>query len=281
MSFASFRLPLASIFFSWLLISQSWAQTGGSADAYTAATTNMEMRLSAIEDQMRIQTGRFEQLDYALRRLDQALQRLQSDYDVRLAKLESAPAPTLAPKPQETASPMKEEEQTEESDEVVAGTLGSMKMRGGKVTGAVSNPKTPSLPDKPDDYGLTPQEQYDRAFMLLRQADYDKAEKAFGSFIEKNPKDKLTENAQYWHAETFYVRKQYGDAAIAFAKAYERNPQGSKAPDSLLKLAMSLAAVDKTEDACHTLEALKTKYPKAPTTIRARVEQERVRLKCK
>ena len=133
----------------------------------------------------------------------------------------------------------------------VNGTLGALKLQDGQVTGAIDNPQSPPLPATPPDYGLTPQEQYDRAFGLLRQANYDAAEKAFKGFIDKNPNDKLLDNAKYWYAETLYVRGAFYDAAVAFADAYQQNPKGTKAPDSLLKLAMSLGNRNKTAGCLH------------------------------
>ncbi|MFA6279586.1 MAG: tol-pal system protein YbgF [Bdellovibrionales bacterium] len=262
--------------------------------AANAASTGMEMRLSVVEDQMRALTGKVEQIDYAMRRIDTALQKMQSDADARLTKLESVPpaaipaaAPPLLPSASGTPSPYRDEDEPtatgipEPDQAPVSGTLGGVKVRGDKVTGAVAGAKAPPLPAKPADYGLTPQEQYERAFGLLRQANYDEAEKAFKSFIAKNPKDRLIDNAKYWHAETYYVRAKFGDAAAAFAEAYQQNPKGTKAPDSLLKMAMSLGSIEKTEDACNTLSALKSKYPNAAPTIRARADQERSKLKCK
>ena len=231
-----------------------------------AAIKNIEMRLSAVEDQMRVLTGKVEKNAYLRRRTEDVLKRLQEDFDVRLTDLENAPS-------------VVQEVQTESPP--VSGKLGQVKMRDGEVTGAVSNPEKPALPEKPDDYGLTPQEMYDRAFGMLRQANYGDAEIAFRRFTEKYPEDKLTDNAKYWYAETFYVRGELGDAAVAFADAYQHDPAGAKAPDSLLKLAMSLAGVEKVKDACATLSALKAKYPKASSTIKDRAKQEWGRLKCK
>ena len=244
----------------------------------SAASVTMETRLSALEDQIRTLTGKVEQIEYAAHRLDQTVQHLQTDYDARLTKLESAP-PVSAPAVKTPAvSPT--EAQPDQTGEPVKGTLGDLKMQGDKVTGAVKDPRAPALPDKPADYGLTSQEQYDRAFGLLRQASYDEAEKAFKAFIDKNPKDKMLDNAKYWYGETFYVRAKFSDAAIAFADAFQQNPQGTKAPDSLLKLAMSLASLDRVPDACSTLASLKSKYPNAPSTLRSRADQERAQLKC-
>lgn len=285
----SLSRPYPLLMLSLLLITSPLkAQDTYGSPSNGAGGVNYETRLSSVEDQLRALTGKAEQLEYSVRRMDQTLQKMQADYEARLAKLEALPMPpvatTTAPAPKTESTETQETKSNEPPanlETAVSGTLGGLKLKGEKVTGAVSNPKSPPLPDTPKDYGLNPQEQYDRAFGLLRQASYDDAEKAFKSFIDKNPQDKLIDNAKYWYAETFYVRTKYSEAAAAFADAYEQNPKGTKAPDSLLKLAMSLSATDKIPDACTTLDALKNRYPNAPATIRSRADQERSRIKCK
>ncbi len=239
------------------------------------SAADFETRLSTLEDQMRSLNGQFEQIGFAIRRLDQSLQRMQSDNETRFGRIESsldkqAAAAAAAPPPPASDAPAAP----------VNGMLGALKLQDGKVTGGVNRPQSPPLPDTPPDYGLTPQEQYDRAFGLLRMADYDEAETAFKSFIDKNPKDKLIDNAKYWYAETLYVRARFQEAATAFADAYQQNPQGSKAPDSLLKLAMSLNASGKPKDACIALNELKEHYPNASGNVRHRASEERAKLKC-
>jgi tol-pal system protein YbgF len=253
-------------------------------DTPPASSTYNETRLSALEDQMRALNGRLEQVEFAVRRLDQTLQKIQSDDDARLTRLESAQA--AVPPPQPVQQPVVVQPQTQQQNVPVTqpvdttGTLGALKVQGNRVTGGVNNPQAPPLPVAPPDYGLTPQEQYERAFALLRQANYPDAEVAFKNFIDKNPKDKLIDNAKYWYGETLYVRERFDESAVAFADAYQQNPAGTKAPDSLLKLGMSLAALNKIPDACVTLNELKTKYPNAAPTVKSRADDERSRLKC-
>lgn len=243
---------------------------------------NYETRLSTIEDTMRSLNGKVEQLDFTLRRLEQTLQRMQADVDGRLSRLESAQAALqqaqAAAPAQSTPTPNNIASSTSVTE--ANGTLGAIRMQDGRVTGGVNNPKAPPLPDTPADYGLTPEEQYQRAFELLRKVDYIEAEKAFKAFIEKNPKDKQIDSAKYWYGETLYVQDRYDEAAVAFAEAFQQNPQGNKAPDSLLKLAMTLAALEKTQDACTALVELKAKYPKAPPNVRTLADQQRTKLKC-
>ncbi len=158
--------------------------------------------------------------------------------------------------------------------------MGALKLQDGHITGGVNRPQAPPLPVAPPDYGLTAQEQYDRAMGFLRQADYAQAEQAFKGFIDKNRQDKLLDNAKYWYGETLYVRGRFDESAVAFADAYQQNPKGSKAPDSLLKLAMSLGALNKAPDACAALEGLRSKFPNAIPAIKTRAADERARLKC-
>ncbi|MFA5040553.1 MAG: tol-pal system protein YbgF [Bdellovibrionales bacterium] len=233
------------------------------------SATHNETRLSAAETDIRALSGRIEQIEFALRRFEQTLQKIQTDTDMRLQKIESVQAAAAAHPAPAQAAPAEP-----------AGSLGALKVQGDKITGAVNKPEAPSLPAVPADYGLTPQEQYERAFNFLREGDFTEAEKAFKTFIEKNPKEKLLDNAKYWYGETLYVRARYDEAAIAFAEAYQQNPKGAKAPDSLLKMGMSLGALNKIKDACVTLGELKSKYPNATATIKTRAEDERAKLKC-
>src|SRR5690606_27265615 len=85
------------------------------------------------------------------------------------------------------------------------------------------------------------QERYNYAYKLLVQSDYADAEAAFREFVSAHPQDPLAGNAQYWLGETYYVRQQYEPAAQAFLQGYQGYPKNPKAPDSLLKLGMSLA----------------------------------------
>ncbi len=244
-----------------------------------SSSTRTETRITTLEDQLRTLSGRIEQVEFAVRRVDAAMQRLQADDDARLTKLES----TVVSLQQQAAAPPPPPPVVVQPPAPVIeqnGTLGAIKMQNGKVTGGVNNPQSPPLPNAPADYGLTTEEQYERAFGLLRAANYPDAETAFKTFIEKNPKDKLIDNAKYWYGETLYVRAKFDQSAVAFADAFQTNPRGTKAPDSLLKLGMSLGQINKIPDACVTLGELKSKYPNASASIKARADDERTRLKC-
>ena len=125
-----------------------------------------------------------------------------------------------------------------------------------------------------------PKALYERAYGFLLQQDYGAAENAFRTFLQRYPQDKLASNAQYWLGESYYVRGQYGKAAKAFLDGYRAHRKGIKAPDSLLKLAMSLARLGEKEQACAAFSELGRRFPAAPAHVKRRAARERSRAGC-
>lgn len=128
--------------------------------------------------------------------------------------------------------------------------------------------------------GGDPKQLYETAYGYLLQQDYGAAESAFNDFLKRYPSDPLSGNAQYWLGETHFVRSEYKAAASAFLKGYETYRQSSKAPDSLLKLAMSLDRLGQRDAACSSYSELTSQFPNAPQHVRERAATERSRAGC-
>ncbi|MBA2127070.1 tol-pal system protein YbgF [Hyphomicrobium methylovorum] len=144
---------------------------------------------------------------------------------------------------------------------------------------AASQVATAALPPASD--GINdPKQLYETAYGYLLQRDYGAAETSFTEFLSKFPNDSLSGNAQYWLGETHFVRGQYKSAAGAFLKGYQTYGQSGKAPDSLLKLAMSLDRLGQKEAACSSFSELSSKFPTAPQSIKTRAQSERQRIGC-
>ncbi len=123
-------------------------------------------------------------------------------------------------------------------------------------------------------------EQYDFAFDLLKRSEYAQAEQALKQFVAAHPTDALASNAQYWLAETFYVRNNFADAAQQFLAGYQKYPQSQKAADNLYKLGLSLAKLNKNAEACAAFARFQKEYPAAAGGLKGRVTDERTRMKC-
>ncbi len=81
-------------------------------------------------------------------------------------------------------------------------------------------------------------------------------------------------DAQYWLGESLFQRQRYRDAAEAFLAVSTKHESAGKAPDSLLRLGQSLAALKQKEAACATLSEVGRKYPKASASVKRGVTQE-------
>jgi tol-pal system protein YbgF len=128
--------------------------------------------------------------------------------------------------------------------------------------------------------GGNPKQLYETAYGFLLQQDYGAAETAFDDFLKRYPSDGLAGNAQFWLGESFFVRGQFKAAAGAFLKGYQSYGRSAKAPDSLLKLAMSLGRLGQKDQACASFAELNTRFPAASADVKSRAVAERQRTGC-
>ena len=126
----------------------------------------------------------------------------------------------------------------------------------------------------------TPKDQYDLAYGYVLHKDYDLAQKAFADFIKRNPGSELTPEAHYWLGESFFQRQKYQDAADSYLVVVRNYEKADKAPDSLLRLGQSLAALGQKEMACASLGEVSRKYPRASASVKRGVTAEQKRAHC-
>jgi len=125
-----------------------------------------------------------------------------------------------------------------------------------------------------------PQDEYDLAYGYVLHKDYALAEQAFRDFLKKHPDERLVPDAQYWLGESLYQRQRYRDAAESFLAISTKYERSGKAPNALLRLGQSLAALKQKEAACATLAEVGRKYPKASASVKRGVAQELKRVHC-
>jgi tol-pal system protein YbgF len=281
---------------------------GGAGEISGEIAIRLSDRIAALEGQIQQLTGRTEEVDFRTTQMQRRLDKLVEDVDFRLSALEKAavpapaaapppgapPAPAVAPSagappaasvpPPPAAASRTSDPNTAAKPEGVLGTLRTVP--GGQVTGATQAPNA-TVPTPPPPrtasrlQGNTPPEKYNYAFRLLNQGDYGDAELAFAEFIKLHGDDPLAGNAQYWLAETHYVRKEFEKAAAAFLAGYQKYPKSSKAPDSLVKLGKTLNDLNQKQEACAVFVQFGKDYPAAPAALKAVANTERQRAACR
>jgi len=126
----------------------------------------------------------------------------------------------------------------------------------------------------------TPKDEYDLAYGYVLRKDYALAEDSLRAFVKKYPGDRLAADANYWLGETMFQRQRYRDAAEVFLDVSTRHDKSARAPDSLLRLGQSLAALKERDAACATFAEIPRKYPRAGTNVKQSAEREQKRVGC-
>lgn len=208
----------------------------------------IEDRFNQMQQAITLLTGQIEQLQYRNQQLQQQLEKLQADYDYRLETLEKGKPGGAAPRPappQTAAAPPG------------GGTLAPP---AGNTAGS--------------------DQLYHDGYKMMMDGDYAGAERAFKTFVQRNPQHVLASNAQYWLGESYYARRDYQNAAVAFAEGYKVYKNGQKGPDSLLKLGVTLSAMGKRQEACAMFARFNQDYPRANELQKRRIDQERQKNGC-
>ncbi|MBI1276399.1 tol-pal system protein YbgF [bacterium] len=245
-----------------------------------AASGNYETRLAEIEEQMRRLNGKIEELQFSQSQANQQLPARIQRLEDKLLQLEQqqmngarpavvAPTPAPAPAAAPTAAP------------APAATPATAPANNAAAAAAAAAgapaPATPAVAATPSTAAQT---EYHQAFQLLNQARFQEARTMLQGFTQKYPNDPLIGNAYYWLGETFYVEKDYPKAMDNFRKGYEASPEGQKASDNLLKLGLSLSALNKTTEACVVYNQLGKRFPNLTGAVRQKLDQEKLRLSC-
>jgi tol-pal system protein YbgF len=117
------------------------------------------------------------------------------------------------------------------------------------------------------------QQNYEAALDLIEGRKYEEANRAFTAFLASFPTSPLADNAQYWLAETYYVRNQYAEGLPAFRRLIETYPQSDKVPDALLKVGFCQAELGQRSEARTSLQEVMRQFP---GTTAARLASQRL-----
>ena len=252
--------------------------TGLSNDGDDILTKHL-LKLSELEEQFKILTNNFEEINFKLDKLSNRITKVQTDNQMRFQDLEKSGLNSAASsEPKKLPGSSESQDLGSISDSDMAAVKQIQETQSIESVGTVVT-ETASRAEKilPDN---SPEEQYKFAISFLKIGDYETAEFALREFIEVNPKHNLAGNAQYWYGETFRVRQLYQDAATAYLDGYQKYPKSSKAPVNLLKLGVMLVQIGEKEQGCSMILGVKKQYPKANQSVIQKAEYENKKFNC-
>ena len=263
-------------------------------------------RVTKLEEQVRQLNGRIEELNFQLLQMQEALRKAQEDNEFRLQQLEEkrsqAGSDTGSATAQAVEQPMDMADGKDPSAATTDGAAGngvdwSKAGSGSTELGApprdlgtlsVDRDGNATAGETPGD-GTTvaalpqadnPEGLYSDSYQFVLAGDYKAAETGFGTYIQRYPKGERIADAKFWLGESLIGQERYPEAAEVFLDATKAHPTSGKAPDMMLKLGVSLAAMKKTDIACATYGAIAKKYPGISSAMKERIAQEQALAGC-
>ena len=114
---------------------------------------------------------------------------------------------------------------------------------------------------KPQPQQKTPEMRYQEALDLLNGGKFKEAREAFESFLEAYPSMELSDNAQFWLAESYYREKNFEDAILAYERLIKKFPKSDKVPGAMLKQAYAFRELGDRNTTQVILKTLKSRFP--------------------
>lgn len=235
----------------------------------------MLQQLQALQSEVSQLRGQIEVNSHELEKLQERQRNLYDDLERRMQKLNGTVASTTPPTDEE-APPL----ETITPSEPVAPIAGNQAETSLTVENTGPNPASTEQPAEvaiaelptstqviespaPED-PLKAQAEYQQAFNLLKQAQYDQAITAFDNFLRKYPASQYSANAQYWMGEAHYVARRFNEAITEYMKLVTNYPESKQVSNGLLKIGYSFYELGKPDDAKNVLEDLIKRYPGTP-----------------
>lgn len=204
-------------------------------------------RVTALEEEVRRQRGRQDELANAEQRHYEELNKQIGDLNFKLqgAPASSGPGPSTNPS---------------------QGSLGTLPAAQPPLTGPVRR---------------TPEVALQDGNAAMARRDYPAAEAAAREVLANNRTSPRAYDAQFLLAEALAGKRDNPQAAIAYDDAYNRSRTGAHAPDALLGLANALGGINEKKAACDTLAKFATEFPRARGDQKSAADAARQRNGCR
>ena len=278
---------------------------GGAGDPNDAA--GLVMRVNRLEEELRQANGRIEELENVQRRLEAQLQKFRQDVEFRLGDRSGgappdsdvAEAPLTPAEPGVPPRPRRSDAFDPNADPNAPGaprplgttTPSAPLVRETPTAGAPLELGKGPPPPAPATTGPTivgsgvamldqPREQFNAALQAFQAGQYPEAEVGFKTFLTANPAHRLTPDAIFYIGETYLQRSRPREAAEQYLKVTTDYSKSSRAPESMVRLGQTLAALGNSEQACATLTEFGKRYPTASASVKKLAEHESAKDHC-
>jgi tol-pal system protein YbgF len=281
------------------------------AGADAGGAPELVLRINRLEEQLRQANGRIEELENSEHRLEDQLQKFRQDVEFRFGERSGQPEPpapaTAAPAPApeaviEGSAAAKPKKSDAFDPDAMPNAPGAPQPLG------TTAPSTPLVRPAPPPAGTplelgkappsapaatgplitssgvamldAPREQFNTALQAFQTGQYQQAEDGFKAFMAANSGHRLTPDAIFYIGETYFQRSRAREAAEQYLKITTDYAKSSRAPESMVRLGQTLAALGNAEQACATFTEFGKRYPSATASVKRLAEREMAKDHC-
>jgi len=241
------------------VFSNSPNQSNGANNDFVKNLSAIDLRIYDIENDIKNLTSNLEELYF---QLDDILNKLEN-LEFAINNFQSVTLNNVEVTTDEFSQNSSEVKSNTLSDIKTENTLGTLNISKNtdETNVEVLSDDEEANPNEKEEI-LSPEDQFQVAFDNIRNKKWQDAKTSFEQFIVENPDSQLSGSAHYWLGELYILEKNYREAALIFAEGFQKFPDSIKAAEMLFKLSQSLYQVEKTVEACKTMEKLIIDFPK-------------------
>jgi len=221
------------------------------------------LQLENLQSEMRMLSTSIDEYKELLKRPSQEIDRIRGEMEARLKTLEEKKR-NQEEKARELEDRLREPEGTRPgsaSKQMESEKFGAGKEISGELKG----------------YSTGMGDLYKDAYETLHKGDLEGARRKFEAFLKQYPNTELSDNAQFWIGETYYLKKDYERAILEYEKAIVKYPEGDKIPAALYKQALAFFELGDKTNAKNLLRRVIEKYPHSDQADLAKKKLETIK----
>lgn len=118
---------------------------------------------------------------------------------------------------------------------------------------------------------------YKDAYETFQKGNLEESRRKFEAFLKQYPNTELSDNAQFWIGETYYLKKDFEKAILEYERAIAKYPEGDKIPAALFKQALAFLELGDKANARNLLRRVMERYPHSEQAEMAKKKLETIK----
>jgi tol-pal system protein YbgF len=225
--------------------------------------TDLTLRLENLQSEMRSLSTGIEEYKELLKRPSKEMDRFKEDTESRWKGWEE--------------KRKTQEERIKEIEDRLKGLDGKTS---GSTSKAMESERLASIKEVPPEIkGVSTGmgDIYKDAYETFHKGDLEGARRKFEAFLKQYPNTELSDNAQFWIGETYYLKKDFERAILEYEKAIVKYPEGDKIPAAIFKQALAFMELGDKVNAKNLFKRVIEKYPRSEQAEMAKKKLETVK----